>query len=493
MSADYKKLGENTLVLTIGNFSSKILNYLMIPLYTYVLTTEEYGIVDIIITTVTLLIPVLSLSMNEAVMQFALDAEYNKKKINTIGSLIGVFSCLAFLLLMPIFCLSDIIKEDFILFFFVYISQLFSGIIGQFAKGCGDVKTYTLAGVVQTVVFLLCNIVLLVLFSMGIRGYLLSNIISNVANACIIFFGLRIYRYYIVLKREDLNLLRKMLEYSIPLIPNNISWWISNSSDKYVLSFFFGASMVGLYSTAYKIPSIMQVFITIFWSAWQISAVENFGSEESRLFFGKIYNALTSMLSLLCALVICLSEVIARIAFQKDFFLAWRFSPILVLGFLFSGLSSFLGTIYTSAKKTRMILYSTLVGALINIILNLYFIPMWNGYGAAIATLVSYFITWLFRVIDSKRILKIDIDYKKNLRDYFFLMALVICNLAVKTHRYIYLALLVALIFANEYVFVVSAIRFVKKLADKFVANIKIIWSDCVKFAKNVERNSWKG
>ena len=459
----YNKLKKNTIVLTIGNFSSKFMSYILVPLYTYALSTSEYGVVDLISTTVSLLIPVMTLVVSESVMRYALDNKYDRSQVFSIGIYITVASCLIFLMLYPFINRIDMLGKYFLLFYGVYVSHAVTSIVGQFVKGIEKIKTYTIAGVVQTFSFLVINIVALLILRTGVTGYLLSNILSNCLGITILAVGAQLHRFLISPNKLDLVTMKEMLGYSIPLIPNNISWWISDSSDKYILALFYGAGVVGMYSTAYKIPSIMQVFTTIFWSAWQISAVENFGSKESEIFFGSVYRNLSSLFTLVCAFVICASEFIAFFAFQNEFFRAWTYSPLLILGFLFSGLSSFLGSVYTSAKKTRMIFVSTICAACINIALNFVLIPPYGGYGAAIATLLSYFAIWLFRIIDTRKILKIEINLKKDAVNYLVLLVLVIITISFHGMcRSLLSILLVSLIIYNERSFINQILKILK-------------------------------
>lgn len=470
MKNDYKKLGKNTAVLTIGNFSSKILNYLLVPLYTYALTTSQYGTIEIINTTVMLLLPILSLSVGEAIMRFALDKDIDKSLVFSFGLLISCASCVIFIMLCPIFVMIPVIKDFLFMFIGVFVSQVFVVTIGQFAKGCEKVKVYTIASVIQTVTFLFCNILFLIVWHMGIVGFLLANILANVMNIIIIVGFANVGEYVRPIHKNDLKNIKKMISYSFPLIPNNISWWINNSSDKYILSFFWGTSIVGMYSTAYKIPSIMQAFISIFWSAWQISAVEDFGSKSSIKFFSDIYKLLSSTMIIVCAFVITFSEQIASFAFQKDFFEAWKYAPILVFSFVFSGMSSFLGTIYTSAKKTRSVFISTSIGAVINIFLNIILIPKFGGYGAAVATFISYFAMWGFRVIDSRKIIWLEIDLKKDLLNYFLSLALIIGILyLVGRIKVLFVCVCLAGIIFNERTYMLRMLNIAYEMVNRVI------------------------
>lgn len=408
----YKKLFKNIGLLTIGNFASKFLVFLLLPLYTNILTTKEYGIADLIFTTVSLLYPICSLLMSEAVMRFALDNKNNKQVFSNAIYMTALGTTI-FLLLSPIFLLFDDLKNYYVFFVVYYIFDVFNLILLQFAKGINQIKKYVVAGILSTIITISCNIVLLVILKMGLSGYLISYISGQLASLLYISFSCKIWKYLLPIRKIDTKYTKKMCLFALPMIPNSISWWISNSSDKYMLTYFTNLSIVGIYSVSYKIPSIITIISNIFMGAWQISAVENFGSKESKIFYSKIYNNYLALLSILISIIIIIIQPLARALFAKDFYIAWQCSGILLIATMYNSLAAFLGSIYTSSKKTGFLFYSTLTGAIINILLNLILIPIIGAIGAAIATLTSYLIVWLLRLLNSKRILDIKINNKK--------------------------------------------------------------------------------
>ena len=199
------------------------------------------------------------------------------------------------------------------------------------------------------------------------------------------------------------------------MIPNSLNWWISNSADKYMLMYFSGMGVTGIYSVSQKIPSMLSVISTIFMSAWQISAVDNFGSKDSLDFYSDIYRKYSSLNIISITTLICFTKLLANFLFSKDFYEGWIFVPILLLAYYFNAMSSFLGTIYTSAKKTKMLFISTVVAASSNISLNFVFIPLFGGMGASISTFISYFITWIIRIINTRRIMIINWNRKNDI------------------------------------------------------------------------------
>ena len=379
----YKKLIKNTALITVGNFASKLLTFFLLPLYTAILTTAEYGVADLMTTTVNLITPFFTLIISEAVMRFALDKECDKKQVLSIGLFVTLLGSVVMLVFSPLIRISSDLKPYYVLFLLYYFVTAVHTILSQFVKGIEKVTVYASSGVLHTMTFIAFNILFLVVLKIGINGYLLSMVLSNLITILYLFLGAKLWQYIVPPKEISRELARKMLQYSVPMIPNSLSWWVSNSSDKYMLTFFCGVAATGVYSVSQRIPSLFATISTIFISSWQISAIDDFGSKES----------------------------------------GWQFVPVLLMAFLFQAMSSYLGTIYTSAKKTKMLFISTIIAAMANIVLNAILIPAFGAQGAAIATFASYFIIWLIRLIDTRKIIKLQIAYRTDIISYSLLAA----------------------------------------------------------------------
>lgn len=454
MNNKYKKLFKNVGLLTIGNFASKLLTFLLIPVYTNILSTSEYGVADLIFTTVSLLYPVFSVLMSEAIMRFALDNKDNNQ-VFSCAFYITTCGTVIFLCLSPIFLLFNSLKAYYIFFILYYIFDVFNLIFLQFVKGINKVKNYVIAGIISTVVTISLNIILLVIVKIGLVGYLISYIGGQVSSIVFLVISCKIWKYLLPYKKTDKKVLKNMMNFSIPMIPNSISWWISNSSDKYMLSYFTTLSITGIYSVSYKIPSIITIFSNIFMGAWQISAVDNFGSEESKQFYSKIFKNYFSFLAIIISVLIIALKIIARFLFAKDFYVAWECSGILLIATMFNGLAAFLGSIYTSAKKTKFLFHSTLIAAISNIIMNLILIPFIGGIGAAIATLISYFLVWLLRSVNSKKILNINYDYKIIIFSTLILLTQVFLQIYSVYHYFVINCILfIVLLLINKDIFI---------------------------------------
>lgn len=463
----YKKLGKNIALITIGNFASKILSFLLIPFYTAVLTTSEYGIADLMTTTINLISPFFTLLISEAIMRFALEKGIKKSQVFTIGLITTLLGFVAMVLFSPLILFIETLKPFYWLFLCYYLAVTLHSMASQFVKGLEKISIYSISGVIHTFIFILLNLLFLLGVKMGVEGYLLALVISNFIVVIFLWIAANLNHYILPIKKIDWQLARDMFRYSIPMIPNSISWWISNSSDKYILTFFSGVALTGVYSVSQKIPSLFATISTIFMGAWQISAVEDFGSEQSRKFYTGVYRKYSSLNIILVSILIWGTKILAAILFSKDFYSAWMFTPVLLLAFLFNSMASFLGSIYTSAKKTKMLFISTVIAALVNIIANFIMIPLWGAMGAGIATLLSYFLIWIIRLIDTAKIIKIDVDLRKDIISYLFLVIQIIILCMNIRYSYAFMSLILIIILFIHKGLLISVLSMIKNNREK--------------------------
>ena len=228
-----------------------------------------------------------------------------------------------------------------------------------------------------------------------------------------------------------------MIKYSLPMIPNYILWWINNASDRFLVTFFCGTSVNGVYSVAYKIPSLLNSITSIFASAWSISSVDNFGSKESVRFYNNVYSFYSGLLFISSSCLVLGSKIIANLLFAKDFFVAWKITPILVLAYVYSALAQYLNSIFSASKQTKALLYASLAGAIVNILLNVLLIPEFQGTGAAIATVSGYMVIWIVNMINTRKIMKINLYLGIILSSTALIVVQIICVLFDSWQSYI--------------------------------------------------------
>lgn len=418
----YKYLLKNVGLMTINNFGSKILSFLLVPLYTSVLTTEEYGTYDLYAVTIFLLTPILSLNIIEALLRFSLDKNNEKKEIFSITIKYYAIACT---LCCCMICLNNFLDfiptfREFSGYFILYFAlSLLSDLMTQFTRGLERLFDVAVSGIISSLSMLVMNILMLLVFRKGLEGYFIAYCTSFAVTAGYLFIRVKAWKYisFLVKNRE---LEKDMKKYSMPMILNSIGWWVNNAADKYVVIWMCGTAVNGVFSVAYKIPSLLTMFQTIFNQAWTISAVKEF-DENSGRFYANIYRLYNMLMVFVCSVLLVFNKVVAKILFAKDFYQAWRFAPYLTIAVVFSSLSILLGGIFAASKNSKVYGTTTMLGAIVNIVCNVFFTWKLGAVGAAFATMISNIVVWACRYIEAQKIIKMEINVKRDIISYVVL------------------------------------------------------------------------
>lgn len=423
MNGKYKYLLKNLGLMTISNFTSKILSFLLVPLYTSILSTTELGTYDLYATTCFLLTPLLSVCIAEAVLLFVLDKSQEPSKVFTIASKFYLQACaLMGLLILANHWLGFIkIFNEHPVFLFLYFAlSLLSDILTQFVRGLGKIFDVAMAGILSSLASISLNVLLLLVFPMGLSGYFIAYCSSFAITSIYLMIRVKAWRY-IKFQKQEKSLEKEMVAYSRPLVLNQISWWINNVSDRYIVTWLCGTALNGVYSVAYKIPSILTIVQTIFNQAWTLSAVKEYDGKNGE-FYSDIYRVYNCGMVIVCAILIACDKVIAKVLFAKDFYIAWKYAPFLILAVVFGSLSHLLGGIFNATRQSQIIARTTAIGACINTILNVVLVYILGPIGAAVATLVSYICVWVARLKEINKSIELDIRLKRDIVSYVVLI-----------------------------------------------------------------------
>lgn len=404
MNEKSKYLFKNIGILTISNFASKILVFLLVPLYTSVLSTSEYGTYDLIISTISLLYPILTLNILDAVMRFFMDHKTDKTDIVNIGFRIVILSiifvCFFCIIINYSNCFKSLKGLEFLIFLY-YSSYVFNQFFVQMAKGLEMVKQMGIAGVISTIIMLLGNILFLLVFKMGLKGFFIANILSQIIPSLYYFVILKFWKY-ISLKKIDNILAKEMLIFCLPLLFTALGWWVNNVSDRYIVTLICGVAANGLLSVAYKIPSIINTIQGIFVQAWQISAIKEYNAGNTKEFYNKTYVVINSIMIIVSSFLMILSRFLAHILYAKDFFDAWQYVHFLIISTSINCASGFIGPILVAKKDSTTMALSSIIGSIVNIILNFVLIYFFGIQGATIATVISSYTIYHIRFIAVK-------------------------------------------------------------------------------------------
>lgn len=452
MNSKYKELGKNVFLFTISGFIPKILSFILVPLYTSYLSTYDYGISDLIVTTVQLLIPIFTLDIQDAVMRYSLDKNYDNK--NVLSYAIHVICKGAGILLVLIAIVSffeiEALNNEYLVFLFInYVIGSLYNTFSLFCRGINKVKVLTIGSVINSAITLSSNILLLAVFKMGLTGFLISSILGTVVAVIYIVLKGKLYQY-ISFKKVPESVGKEMKRFSYPLIFSVTAWWVNNASDRYILTGLAGVAVSGIYAVAYKIPSILTMFQNIFTQAWSISAIKEFDKKDSDGFIGETYTLMNFGMIFSCSVLMILNIPIAKLLYANEFFYAWKFVPPLLLSVVFNAMALFIGSIFTAVKDTKTLSYSTIIGATVNIIFNFLLIPYFGAYGAAVATALGYGVVLIMRHIILRKYIHMKINMKRDIMGYIALLLQIM--IAFKGLNYVYFQILVLCIIIVLYI-----------------------------------------
>ncbi len=410
MDARIKRLFGNTVIFTVGKFVSKMLVFLMMPLYTACLSEAQYSTADLITQLANLLIPLACLGIAEGLFRNAAAKEGDKEAFFSSGMAILAISSAGFLLLSPLLLLLEYFASYVWLIVIFVLCSNFHSVCAQYVCAIGRTKTFAFQGILNTALNIGFNLLFLLGFGMKIEGYVLSVVCADFVTTLVLIVYCRLWRAF-SFKKISKKIMGEMLRFSLPLIPTTVFWWITGVSDRYLVARMRSDAENGLYAAAYKIPTLLTYMVSVFNEAWRLSAVKESDDPDACAdFFGKVFRYYVAIVFVGGAGLIAFAKVASVLLFADSYYQAWLYVPILVLATVFTSFDSFLATAYFTKKKTMVSFYTSMVGAIFNIVLNLIWIPSWGAVGASVATFVSYFAVFVLRAATMHRFIRFNLQ-----------------------------------------------------------------------------------
>ena len=398
----------NTLVFALGGLAVKAVSLVLMPLYTTALTAGEYGTAELLNSAIEIVLPLLSLGVVEALYRFSIDDDVAKDELfaNSLlvlgGGIVGTAVLCAF---------AGVVwgVEHVVSFFVLFCSVCFFKATTQLARGLGHVRRYVVYGLINAVAMVVATYLLLFRAHLGVDGYLWSFTIGYLVGGMVAFLGSAEYRLLVPF-RADRVLLRRMLVYSLPLVPNLLSWWLVSVSGRYVVLWGSGVVAAGLFTAASKMPALVNIVASVFQQAWQYSTAREIGSPDRGAFFGAVLRGYSLATLSAAGLVIALNRPISRLMLQAEFSEGWRYVPLLMLVASFGVISIFFESFYQALKNSGVLMVSTMLGAVVNVVLAVVLVPFMGPWGAGLAGAVAYALVLVVRAHDLRRRIDLPID-----------------------------------------------------------------------------------
>lgn len=473
MKNRYTRLASETFIFAIGNLLVRLIQFFLLPLYTTAMTAKSYAVAELISNMSDMALPLFSLCLYEAVLRFAIDVDIDKKELFSTSLNILIFNTC--IILFATYILSTCFSYAYLWYFStVLISAILRTFFACFVKGIGKLKNYVLSSIINVTVLFLCNIVLLSYYRSEVRGFLLSIVISNIVTILYLFFCLDI-RHYMNFKVLNILLLRKLLGYSLPLIFSTLIWLLINVSGRFIILYFYSQSAAGFYTAASKLPAIINMATGVFQQAWLLTASREAHSGSAGEFFSDVFKFISSGMILFTSFIICLTPFISKLMLRGEFYEARIYLPSLIFVALLNFYSTFFGTFYFAYKNNKMIVVSSLLGAICNVLVSLLFIKFCGAWACISGSFVCLLVMAVMRIMDTRRFVSIKKAWTINLISIFIVVIQVILmSLKIKNGIVLSSLLLAGLILFNICHYKKELAYLIIKIGGKMVHENKV-------------------
>lgn len=418
-------LVKSTVIIGIGYIIPTVINLLLLPLYTKNLTKEEYGMYDLFIVVAGLVVPVVLMRLDAGLFRFLISSREDERKTKEVLSSVLLIALVTpavvfAALLVPFWKAELVIRFGIVLY--IYFSAIYAT-IGYTTRGLGRNDIYVKMVCVQFVILLLLSVVFVSFYDMHLPGVLIA---MNIAIVISIVYGCAKVKIvqYISLAYFSKSCFREILNYSFPMVPNNIAMWVVNTSDRLIITGVLGLGANGIYAIANKFPAYMSQVTGVFNMSWQENASMYVDDKDAGHYFSEITNSILNILFSMAALLLGLAPFMFMLLVKTDYTEAYPQLPILVVGLLFSCMTSHYGSIYLALKRTKIIGFTSVAGAVLNLVINIMLVRKIGLYAASISTLISFGIIMVVRMSVLKKYIRVEIDRKRMIIGTLLLTAL---------------------------------------------------------------------
>jgi O-antigen/teichoic acid export membrane protein len=433
---------KDTLVYGVTNAATLVVGILLMPLYTRIFSTAEYGAIEIITTLTTTLVLLTGMQAHAGIARYfyEINDKIDRRRLVTVGIVLSMFASLVIsLVILPwsVPISSALLgspsygKALFVSLLTVPLNNLLNYICTilrlEWAK-----KKYVILLVLNTILMMLLSIYFVAYLKTGVEGvfagYLIAYLVSNT-------IGLIYLRRSMILG-FSFALARKTLAYSIPLTPFAVASLLGKYLDRLILIPLVGLAIIGVYTAGVKIATVIILVATAFQTAWQPYSMYLIGKENHKEIYSKVMTYFFAALSSVMVAVIVFSREILQLFTSSDYWDAHVFLGFLILAYGLNGAFVVAGIGLNVAKKTYLLTVAYLIGFAIEISFLLLLTPRIGITGAAIASLLSSIITLVIIFYFAHKHYPIGYDFKRIL--IFLLFAFVAVGITLLVDRYLH-------------------------------------------------------
>lgn len=406
-------LAKNALIISIGTFLPKLAGFITLPIITGYLTKEQYGTYDLITVLVSLYLPSITLQIKTAAFRFLLDVredtEKQKKIITNIFAVTFPVSIIALIVLL-LFLPNDSMSVKLWICGY-YFADIMANTARQIARGVGKNFHYSISSIISAVGKMLLAVLFVWWIKLGLLGAVIALCVSTILSFIYISVCLKLWKF-IDIRFIDKSLVKSMLNYSLPNVPNDMAFWVMNVSDRLIVTKVLGIAVNAMYAASTKIPQLINLAQSVFNLAWQENAALSLNDKDSKNYYTEMFHVMMKLQAGAFGLVISSAPVLFPLLINSKYAEAYAQIPLLCAALFFSGMAIYYGGIYLAYKETKSVGLSTTISAIVNIIVDISLINYIEVYAASVSTLVSYVCLFIYRSINVRKFVKIKINFR---------------------------------------------------------------------------------
>jgi len=408
-----KELAKNTIILTVGKICTQFISFLLLPLYTALLEPEEYGIVDLFNTYITLLVPLFNWQFENGLFRFMLECredKYRQKQIFSTVILSNFFQALIYIVFFLI--AQNFIASEYKIFLAIdVVLNIFLNTLLQFPRGIGHNTTYAIGSFLSASTTVVCNVILIAGFKMGAYGLFIATVVAKIVTITYLAISERVWKYFEMSACRK-SIFKEISKYSLPLVPNQLSWWVVGVSDRTIISYSLSVAANGIYSVANKFSAIYITFYNIFNMSWTESVALHINDEDGKEFLEETINSMFRLFSSVCIGIIACMPFVFPLLINEKYSESYLQIPILMIAVLFQVVVGLYSVVYVALKKSVEIAKTSFYAAIINIVVNVVLINFIGLFAASISTLLAYASMAIYRYFHVKKYINVRLDKK---------------------------------------------------------------------------------
>ena len=407
--ASTKRFVNNMGFYALGTFATKLLAFLFVPIYSKFLAPSELGIYSVTIATVSFALPLLFQSIWEGTFRFTIEEGDDGRRVLATSSKYCLILSLLYSLLFLL--VSYTIDLRYGLYILLYAIGNVGTMYWQFAaRALKANKAYAASSVIYSSLSIVMNLVLILVFHMGIEALFIASITGSVA--MVMYLELKLH-ILVDINKYPFNrvLLIQIIKYSTPLAINTVSWWLMSSCNNIIITSSLGTHENGIYAIAMKFGMIMSVVTSVITLAWQEEAFRTYGDSDQDAYFNKVLDLLTKGLLGVTFVLIPLTYVVYIYMVFGEYQRGVVLATFIYLSAVYNALSCHLGSALLARKESDILFYTTLAGGVINVIVSLVLVNIIGILGAAVGSAVGNMFNFFVRIPILKKRINLNISY----------------------------------------------------------------------------------